>query len=178
MLLIILKNNHAFNFVEHKGSRNLYWYLNSVGSTYQEIQTSQISWIYAKKKELLKLQFIPSRVCLTSDMWTSLAFNRYIYVTTYSLGEDVNLLSCSFGCDFRFLIDSFPKEWGIEKRKISLLRIMLLTLFFMRLLVCERKFLHFLYENYFLNLIFKTGFEKANAAITKIREGVKHIKNS
>lgn len=40
------------------------------------------------------------------------------------------------------------------------------------------KLIHIGCGNHILNLIVKTGLEKADATIAKIREGVKHIKNS
>ncbi|PHT78535.1 hypothetical protein T459_16587 [Capsicum annuum] len=48
----------------------------------------------------------------------------------------------------------------------------------MRSLVCEGKFLYVRCGNHILNLIVKAGLEKADAAIGKIREGIKYIKNS
>ncbi|KAM3309163.1 hypothetical protein P3S67_010907 [Capsicum chacoense] len=47
----------------------------------------------------------------------------------------------------------------------------------MRSLVCERKFLYVCCGNHIINLIVKVSLEKANAAIGKIREGIKYINN-
>lgn len=48
----------------------------------------------------------------------------------------------------------------------------------MQALVCDGKFFYVHCGNHILNLIVKAGLEKADAAIVKIREGVKNIKHS
>ncbi|KAM3231992.1 hypothetical protein P3L10_017351 [Capsicum annuum] len=48
----------------------------------------------------------------------------------------------------------------------------------MHSLVCDGKLFHIRCGNHILNLIVKAGLEKADEAIEKVREGVKHIKHS
>lgn len=87
------------------------------------------------------------------------------------------------------LLINLIKEWGI-KMKIFTLTLDNAScnngvidhlqdhLSLMRSLVCDGKFFHIRCGNRILNLIVKAGLEKADDAIEKVREGVKHIKNS
>jgi len=91
MSLAICRHNYAFNFVEHKGIRDIHSYLNSIARHIsRNTAKSDILNLYAREKELLKaeLALISSRVCLTSDMWTSLVSNGYMCVTAHYV--DIN----------------------------------------------------------------------------------------
>ncbi|KAF3648590.1 hypothetical protein FXO38_18112 [Capsicum annuum] len=157
--------------------------------------------MYAREKKLLKVELamITSRVCLTSDMWSSLVSNGYMCVTIHYV--DVNWVLQKRVLIFRHvppphtgtilghLLIDFLKEWGIEKKFFTLTSVNATSnngvvdnlknhLSLMRSLVCEGKFLHVRCGNHILNLIVKAGLEKVDAAIGKIREGIKYIKNS
>ncbi|CAN4094386.1 unnamed protein product [Withania somnifera] len=202
MSLAICRHNYAFSFVEHKGIRDIHSYLNPlVKHISRNTAKSDIVNLYARKKELLKAELIliPSRVCLTSNIWTSLASNDYICLTAHYV--DLNWVlqkrvlifrhipSPQSGVVLGHLLIDFLKEWGIEK-KIFTLTLDNATsnndvvdnlknhLSLMRSLVCEGKFLHVRCGNHILNLIVKAVLEIADVAIGKIREGVKYIKNS
>jgi len=91
MALAICRHNYAFNFVEHKGIRDIHSYLNPIARHIsRNTAKSDILNLYAREKELLKaeLALISSRVCLTSDMWTSLVSNGYMCVTAHYV--DIN----------------------------------------------------------------------------------------
>ncbi|KAL3344779.1 hypothetical protein AABB24_023960 [Solanum stoloniferum] len=202
MSLAICRHNYAFSFVEHKGIRDIHSYLNPIARHIsRNTAKSDILNLYAREKELLKaeLALISSRVCLTSDMWTSLVSNGYMCVTAHYV--NINWVLQKRVLIFRhvppphsgvvlghFLID-FLKEWGIEKKIFALtldnatcnkgvVDVLKNHLSLMRSLVCEGKFLHVRCGNHILNLIVKAGLAKVDAAIGKIREGVKYIKNS
>ncbi|KAM3309164.1 hypothetical protein P3S67_010908 [Capsicum chacoense] len=87
----ICRHNYPFNFVEHKGIRDIHSYLNPiVRHISRNTAKSDILNMYAREKELLKaeLAMITSRVCLKSDMWSSLVSNGYMYVIAHYV--DVN----------------------------------------------------------------------------------------
>lgn len=82
----ILKHNYPFSFAEHQGNRDIHLYLNSTVKTIsRNTAKSDILKMYEREKEYLKneLAVIPSRVCLTSDMWTSLASNGYMCLNAH-----------------------------------------------------------------------------------------------
>lgn len=138
--LAIVKHNYAFSFVEHKGIKDLHLYLNPVVKHISRNTTkSDLLNMYAGEKELLKseLAVIPSRVCLTLDMWTSVTSNGYMCVTAHYV--DLNWVLQKRVLIFRHvplphlgavlgpLLISFLKECGIQK-KIFTLWIMLLAI--------------------------------------------------
>ncbi|KAM3320331.1 zinc finger BED domain-containing protein DAYSLEEPER-like [Capsicum chacoense] len=87
------------------------------------------------------------------------------------------------------ILKFFIKEWGIEKKIFTLtldnascnkgvVDHLKSHLSLMHSLVCDGKLFHIRCGNHILNLIVKAGLEKADEAIEKVREGVKHIKHS
>lgn len=81
MSLAICKHNYAFSFLEHKGIKDIHSYLNPIARHISRNTTKAgIFNLYAREIELLKaeLALISSRVCLTSDMWTSVVSNAYM----------------------------------------------------------------------------------------------------
>ncbi|KAF3632730.1 hypothetical protein FXO38_20066 [Capsicum annuum] len=87
----ICRHNYPFKFVEHKGIRDIHSYLNPiVRHISRNTAKLDILNMYAREKELLKaeLAMITSRVCLTSDMWSSLVSNGYMSVIVHYV--DVN----------------------------------------------------------------------------------------
>lgn len=193
--LAICRHNYAFSFVEHKGIRDIHSYLNPiVKHISRNTAKTDILNLYAREKELLKgeLALISSRVCLTSDMWTSLVSNGYMCVTAHYVVRVLifrHVPPPHSGVVLGHLLIDFLKEWGIEKKIFTLtldnatcnngvVDVLKNHLSLMRSLVCEGKFLHVRCGNHILNLIVKAGLEKVDAAIGKIREGVKYIKNS
>lgn len=82
----ILKHNYPFSFVEHQGNKDIHLYLNpTVRTISRNTVKSDILKMYDREKEYLKneLSVISSRVCLTSDMWTSLASIGYMCLTAH-----------------------------------------------------------------------------------------------
>jgi len=87
------------------------------------------------------------------------------------------------------LLIEFIKEWGMAKKIFSLtldnatcnkgvVANLKEHLSLMQAIVYDEMFFHVRCGNHILNLTMKAGLEKADAAIVKIREGVKHIKHS
>ncbi|KAM3376037.1 hypothetical protein P3S68_014751 [Capsicum galapagoense] len=181
----ICRHNYPFKFVEHKGIRDIHSYLNPiVRHISRNTAKSDILNMYAREKELLKAELakITSRVCLTSDMWSSLVSNEEILIFQHVPPPHMGTILCHF-------LINFLKEWGIEKKIFNLtldnatfnnsvVDNLKNHLSLMRSLVCEGKFPYVRCGNHILNLIVKAGLEKADAAIGKIREGIKYIKNS
>uniref|UniRef100_A0A3Q7JAU3 HAT C-terminal dimerisation domain-containing protein n=1 Tax=Solanum lycopersicum TaxID=4081 RepID=A0A3Q7JAU3_SOLLC len=64
---------------------------------------------------------IPSRICLTSDMWTSAVSNGYMCLTThYRVLIFRHVPPPHSGAVLGPLLIEFIKEWGIEKKIFTL----------------------------------------------------------
>nr|GMC77807.1 zinc finger BED domain-containing protein RICESLEEPER 2-like [Ipomoea batatas] len=95
--MCIIEHDLPFSFVEYNRIRELHKYLNA---DYKFISrntaATDVYKFYEREKEKLKniLTRIPSRICLTSDLWTACTLAK-------------KLLECL-------------KEWGIEKKLFSI----------------------------------------------------------
>ena len=87
----IIKHNLPFNFVEYEGIRKVFSYLNSdIKHISKNISRADILKLYKKKKDDVKnkLKSIPGRICLTSDLWTSITNEGYICLTAHYVDEN------------------------------------------------------------------------------------------
>ncbi|XP_027173886.1 zinc finger BED domain-containing protein RICESLEEPER 2-like [Coffea eugenioides] len=91
MGIAIVKHNHPYRLVEQEGIRDLCVYLNSdaLPISKNTIKTD-IEKMYKREKKRLKteLNSILSRICLTADLWTSIATDGYLALTTHFVNED------------------------------------------------------------------------------------------
>ena len=90
----IVKHNLPFTFVEYEGSRKLFTYLNpEVKHISRNTSKADVLKIYNKEKDEIrnKLKSIPGRICLTSDLWTSITSEGYICLTTHYVDENWQL---------------------------------------------------------------------------------------
>ena len=129
----IIKQNLPFSFVEYEGNRKVFSYLNS-DVKHKSRNTSKADFLklYKKEKDDIKnkLKSIPGRICLTSDLWTSITSKGYICLTAHYLDENWELKNiilnfCHIppphtGTLLSKKILSFLEEWGIEKKIFSI----------------------------------------------------------
>nr|XP_027091824.1 zinc finger BED domain-containing protein DAYSLEEPER-like [Coffea arabica] len=91
MGIAIVKHNHPYRLVEQEGIRDLCIYLNSdaLPISRNTIKTD-IEKMYKREKETVKteLNSISSRICLTADLWTSIATDGYLALTAHFVDED------------------------------------------------------------------------------------------
>lgn len=71
--MTVLKYNYPFGYAEHQGNIDIYLYLNPIMKL---VSRNTVKFIILKMYDRKKiftdeLAVIPSRVCLTLDMWTS-----------------------------------------------------------------------------------------------------------
>ena len=129
----IIKHNLPFNFVEYEGIRKVFSYLNSdVKHISKNTSKVDILKLYKKEKDDVKnkLKSIPGRICLTSDLWTSIISEGYICPTAHYVDENWKLKNIilnfchipppHMGTLSLEKILSFLKEWGIEKKIFSI----------------------------------------------------------
>ncbi|XP_071907838.1 zinc finger BED domain-containing protein RICESLEEPER 3-like [Coffea arabica] len=91
MGIAIVKHNHPYRLVEQEGIQDLCVYLNSDALPISRNTTNaDIEKMYKKEKEKLKIELnsISSRICLTADLWTSIAIDGYLALTTHFVDED------------------------------------------------------------------------------------------
>ena len=75
-----------FQFVEYVSIRAIFSYLCvDVPNISRNTAKNDLIKMYKREKERMKsmLTFAPGRVCLTSDLWTSIAIDGYMCVTTH-----------------------------------------------------------------------------------------------
>ena len=87
----IIKHNLPFSFVEYEGIRKVFSYLNSnVKHIFRNTSKIDVLKLYKKEKDDVKnkLKSVPGRICLTSDLWTSVTSERYICLTVHYVDEN------------------------------------------------------------------------------------------
>lgn len=81
----IIRYNLPFSYVKYEGIREVHSFLNPVVQTIsRNTAKADVLKLYLDKKEMLKneLEAILNRICLTSDLWTSIISNGYLRYCT------------------------------------------------------------------------------------------------
>ena len=84
--MAIIKHNYSFLFTKHEINREIHILLNpDVKPISQNTAKSNVLKIYKRKKENLRhaLELVPSRICLTSDLWKSSTVNEYMVLIAH-----------------------------------------------------------------------------------------------
>ncbi|KAL3649077.1 hypothetical protein CASFOL_005480 [Castilleja foliolosa] len=138
----------------------------------------------------------PSRICLTSDVWTACTYEGYICLTAHFIDADwrLNSFVLSFivppphtGIELANKVLNLLNEWGIGKKIFSLtldnasnndnmqdtLRGLLRSD-----LLCGGEFFHIRCCAHILNLIVREGMKVVNVTLSKVRQSVKYVKAS
>ena len=90
----IIKHNLPFSFVEYEGIRKVFNYLNlDVKHINRNTSKVNVLKLYKKEKDGVKnkLKSISGRICLTSDLWTSIISEGYICLTVHYVDENWEL---------------------------------------------------------------------------------------
>ncbi|KAF7144001.1 hypothetical protein RHSIM_Rhsim05G0096800 [Rhododendron simsii] len=81
---VVIRHDLPLSFVEYDGVRNIFTYLNPEAHSISRrtIRTAILS-LHEKEYQTLgrNLRTLPGRVCLTSDLWTSIATDGYMSLT-------------------------------------------------------------------------------------------------
>lgn len=199
---VIIRHNLPFISVEYEEVRDYFSYLNPDYKCYsRNTAASDVMKTWEKEKQILKseLEKIPSRICLTSDCWTSLAGDGYIAVTAHYVDAKWVLHSkiLSFcevfpphsGEVLASKVHECLIEWGIERKVFTLTLdnatandnmqdVLRDRLNLDDNLVCKGDFFHVRCSAHILNLIVQAGLEVISPALCKIRETAKYFKGS
>uniref|UniRef100_K7MM64 HAT C-terminal dimerisation domain-containing protein n=1 Tax=Glycine max TaxID=3847 RepID=K7MM64_SOYBN len=201
--MMIIEHDLPFSFVEHRRFKELLQYLHpDVKVPSRRVATMNVNNLYDSEKKKIKcmLSKVPSKISLTSDVWTSCTSAGYIsliadYVdANWKLNSKILNFSHfplpHLGREMTKVIYGFLEEWGIEHKFFSLTldntssndkmqdylkeRILLHT----NGVVSGGEFFHIRCCVHILNLIVQKGLKVANLAINKIRESIKYVKGS
>ncbi|KAI3694988.1 hypothetical protein L1987_77975 [Smallanthus sonchifolius] len=202
LAISIIKHNYPMSYVEHEGTRDLHKFLHrDVKTITRNTAKADILKIYNREKAILKdkLQKITGRICLTSDLWSSITTDGFMALTAHYVDE--NWVLRKKVLKFRVtppphggsilaqhLID-FLVDWGIEKKIFTMtldnaryndilvdrLRSHLLL---NDVLVCDGDYTHVRCSAHVLNLIVQAGLKVIEGAIEKVRESVKYVRGS
>lgn len=129
----IIKHDLPFSFVDYEGIRDIFNYLNpevkNISRNTAKVDVLRMHSIEAKRLSVM-LADCPGRICLTSDLWTSIATDGYISVTAHFIDNDWKLhkriLNFSYmpppynGIALSDKIYKLLCSWGIEKKVFSL----------------------------------------------------------
>lgn len=198
----IIEHKYPYRYVEHKATRDLHLYLNgNVKVISRNTAKADVLAIYVRERENLKkaLQKARSRICLTSDLWSSSTSDGYLALTAHYVDENWTLQKqiLTFhhvppphnGPVLAERVIHFLKEWGIDKRVFtitldnasyndglvgSLKQHLRLT----DSLFADGMFLHIRCGAHILNLIVQSGLKVIGEAVTNVRESVKYVRSS
>ncbi|KAK9195172.1 hypothetical protein WN943_003291 [Citrus x changshan-huyou] len=129
----IIMHGLPFQFVEYEGIRRIWNYLcDEVPNICRNTAKADVLKMYNREKIKIRsmLEEAPSRICLTTDLWTSITTDGYLCLTAHFIDKGWNLQKkvlnfCEMptphtGVALAEKILSLLCEWGIEKRIFSL----------------------------------------------------------
>ncbi|KAH1110998.1 hypothetical protein GYH30_009682 [Glycine max] len=199
--ITIIEHDLPFSFVEHRRFKELLQYLHpDVKVPSRRVATMNVNNLYDSEKKNMKcmLSKVPSRISLTSDVWTSCTFEGYISLTAHYVDAnwELNSKMLNFshfppphlGREMAKVIYGFLEEWGIEKKIFSLTLDNASSNDKMQDYLKERLLLHtnglvsggefFHIRCCALNLIVQEGLKVVGPAVNKIKESIKYVKGS
>ena len=94
LIVAIVMDNLPLSFVEYSSIKELFSYLHdSVTSISKNTAKSDILNMHKRERNKLKhlLKEIPGRICLTSDLWTSITIDGYICLTAHFIDKQWKL---------------------------------------------------------------------------------------
>jgi len=94
--MMIIEHDLPFSFVEHRRFKDLLQYLHlDVMVPSRRVATMNVNNLYDFEKKKMKclLSKVPSRISLTSDVWTSCTFEGYISLIAHYVDANWKLNS-------------------------------------------------------------------------------------
>ena len=197
----IIMHDLPFSYAEYEGV----WVVNRVlNPDFKPISRNTAKadcwndFLIEKTKLKSILANIPSRICLTSDVWTTVTTQGYMtviahYVDKWKLNSKLlafcELESPHTGIELYGKVFGVLKDWGIDGKIFSLTldnassndsmqNILKERLNLKNGLLFDGDFFHVRCCAHILNLIVQEGLKVAKKALYKIRESVKYVKAS
>jgi hypothetical protein len=129
VVISIIKHDLSFSYVEYESVRDTYQYLRGdVPFISRNTIKANLVKMYLREKERIKslLSICPGRICLTSNVWTSLTTDGYICLTTHFISKYCVLIKRVLNFSFMSsphngnalfdMILNLLQEWGIDKK--------------------------------------------------------------
>ncbi|KAL2330357.1 hypothetical protein Fmac_017938 [Flemingia macrophylla] len=199
---LMMRRGLPFKFIEYPEFRSLITYLNPDATPFSR-NTSKADMLRIFNRDKIKLKTelatIPSRICLTSDLWTSCTTEGFISLIAHyvDLNWKLNSKILNFchmppphtGFELSKKIGDFLQDWGIEKRVFSitldnasandiLQQTLKKQLVLQKGLICDGEFFHVRCCAHVLNLIVQEGLKVLDDALDQIRTSIKYVRGS
>ncbi|XP_021834815.1 zinc finger BED domain-containing protein RICESLEEPER 3-like [Prunus avium] len=129
----IIKHNLPFSFVEYEGIKALFAYVSpDIKLPCRNTVKACVLRMFKSERQKLHtlLSSIQGRICLTSDLWTSVCTDGYLALTAHFVDQDWRLHKriinfCHMppphsGVALSEKINTLITEWGIEKKLFSI----------------------------------------------------------
>lgn len=202
LVMAIVMHDLPFQFVEYVGIRNVFTYICAdIKLISRNTAKTDVMSMHAREMKKLKntLVSMPSRICLTSDLWTSIATDGYLALTAHFVDDDWKLqkriLNFSFmppphtGVALSDKIYKLLVDWGIEKKLFSMtldnasandcfVELLKGQLMLRDAILMDGEFFHVRCCAHILNLIVQEGLKEIDSSIGKIRESIKYVRGS
>ncbi|XP_062099771.1 zinc finger BED domain-containing protein RICESLEEPER 2-like [Humulus lupulus] len=202
MTRAIILHDLPFSFVEYEGVRATYEYLYpGITLVTRNTAKADVVKMHALEKARIKsmLNNNSSRICLTSDLWTSIVTDGYITITAHFIDKDwvlqKRILNFCFippphsGVAICSTMFELLCEWGIEKKLFALtldnassnnvtVDLLQKDLTAKNALPCNGKFFHIRCCAHILNLVVQEGLKDIDGVVLKIRESAKYVRGS
>nr|GEY08463.1 zinc finger BED domain-containing protein RICESLEEPER 2-like [Tanacetum cinerariifolium] len=198
----IIKHNYPFSYVEHEGTRDLHTFLHPDANLIcRNTVKKEVLSIYEREKLKIKkeLKKIKGRICLTSDLWTSVTSDGYMTLSAHYIDESWVLRKKVL--NFRVIppphtgsllahsVITFLREWGIKNKVFTitldnatnnngLVDCLKDQLSLNDALFCDGEFMHVRCCAHVLNLIVQSGLKVIEESIEKVRESMKFTRGS
>ncbi|KAA8538150.1 hypothetical protein F0562_027758 [Nyssa sinensis] len=200
--IAIVKHDLPFQFVEYEAVRDVFSYLcMDVKSFSRNTTRADVMKIYKREKNRISnlMQLCPGRICLTSDLWTSIVTDGYLCLTAHFIDKDWILQKrvinfCCMppphnGISLAEKIHNLLCQWRIETNIFSITldnasandvaaELLKTQLSLKDALLCDGSFFHIRCCAHILNLIEQEGLKEIDGSVDKIRECVKYVKGS
>ncbi|XP_071940029.1 zinc finger BED domain-containing protein RICESLEEPER 2-like [Coffea arabica] len=198
----IVRHELPFSFVEHEGIKNVLTYLEpQIKHITRNTTKSDVKKLHAKEVNRLgsELRGCPSRICLTSDAWTSIVTDGYLSLTAHFIDSNwllqKKILNFSYmppphnGVALAEKIYSLASSWGIERKLFAItldnasandscVAILKNQFKLKNSLICDGMLFHVRCCAHILNLIVQDGLKEIDKSVELIRECVKYVKGS
>jgi hypothetical protein len=198
----VIKHDLPFEYVEYDGVREMMQYLRSdVPLISRNIVKADLIKMHLREKQRVKsmLNVCPGRICLTSDLWTSLTTDGYMCLTAHFI--DKNWVLTKKVLNFSLMpsphndisvcerMYNLLQEWGIETKVFSItldnassndvfVGLLKHQLNIKKAILCEGEFFHLCCCGHILNVIVQDGLKEIDSALQKIRDSVKYVRGS
>jgi hypothetical protein len=202
LVALVIKHDLPFRYVEYDGVRAIMQYLRSdVPIIFRNTVKVNLIKMYLREKQRVKsmLDVCPGRICLTSDLWTSLTIDGYMCLTAHFVNKDwvlhKRVLNFSFmppphnGISLCEKMYNLLQEWGIETKVFSITLdnaysndvaadLLKQQLNIKKALVCFGEFFHLRCCAHIFYFKLQDGLKEIETTLHKIRESVKYIRRS